>query len=421
MRSKIVNKLALILLDSLLITCAFIGAYYFRLGTFNHSEFIFSEYFQIGLLMVPLWIFFLAYQGRYLLSEQSLGTKLNAVIVGSLLGSLLFPMLFYFTNEVFFSRGIIVILFFIGVVLLYTLSYIEKKISEYQARHNIQMSRMLVIGANRNAENIIEKLISNFSHHKPVAILSPYGSKKKEISGVPIFGKLDALEKIFIEKKIDEIFLCDGIEHSENLASFCRNKGIPLRTSFETLGISPQQTQAECIEGTTFLTIHQSPLFGWGQFYKRVFDVMVAGVGIILFSPYFFIYRKNLTTQKFQNGIREDSTFKGYVFSKKSTSSATGKIYFGHNISLLLNVLKKDMSIVGPKDLTQQEYNEIFKDQDKKEQSSVRFILRPGIFSPHKFEQCIPEKILRSEISYIKNWSFSEDIKIFTLRILGKF
>ena len=419
MRSKILHKLFLLVLDGLCIGFAFIGAYYFRLGTFSHSEFIFSEYFQMGILMIPIWLFFLAYQGRYSLREQSFFEKFNTVVSASLLGALLFPLLFYFTNEVFFSRGIIVILFFLGSFFLLSLSLIERKISEYQAKNNIHMSRMLVIGANRNAEIIIKKLIQNFSHHKPVAILTPYGSKKKEISGVKVFGKLDALEKIFISEKINEIFLCEGIEHSENLASFCRNKGIPLRTSFETLGISPQQSQAENIEGTVFLSIYQSPLFGWGQFYKRMFDVVLSVIGLVIFSPYFFLHRKNLTTQKFKNGIGEDETFDGYVFYGNLQGEKSGrKHYYGHNIALLLNVLKKDMSLVGPKDLTVDEYDEIFK--GKKEQSAVRFILRPGIFSPHIFQDCIPERILRSEILYIKTWSFWGDLVLLWKRLRGK-
>ncbi len=399
--------------DAVMIFLAFVGAYYFRLGTFSHSEFLFSDYISMGLMTIPLWLLILAYQGRYTLFEKSLSENFRIAMISSLLASLIFPMMFYFTNERFFSRGIIFLLFFLGTALLFFLSYLSRKYSQYQALHNHNISKMLVIGANKSAEKIITNLIENASYHKPVAVLTPYGSKKKEFSGVPVLGKLDALEKIFLEKEIDEIFLCEGIEHSENLASFCRNKGIPLRTSFETLGISHEQTAAEDIEGTTFLSIYQSPLFGWGQFYKRVFDLVFASFGLILFVPYFALHWKNLTQKNFQNGIAEDAVFSGYVFFEAKT-----KKYYGHNISLLINVLKKDMSLVGPKDLMTTEYNEIFK--GKKEQSAVRFILRPGIFSPHTFDCFTPEKILRSEILYIKNWSFCGDIKILCKRLFLK-
>lgn len=405
MRSKIIEKLFLIIGDVIVVLLAFIAAYYLRLGTFSRSEFLFSQYIKMAAIMLPLWVLILAYQGRYSLFEKSLSEHFKIALLSSVLASVLFPMMFYFTNERFFSRGIIFLLFILATLFLFTLSYFFRKYSQRKASQNSDISRMLVIGANKSAEKIIGNLIENSSFHKPVAILTPYGSRKKELFDVPVLGKLDALEKVFQTKNIDEVFLCEGIEHSENLSSFCRNKGIPLRTSFETLGISHDHTQAETIEGTTFLTIYQSPLFGWGQFYKRVFDIVVAGIGVIIFSPYFLLHRKNLTQKKFKKGISENDIFDGYIFFNPDT-----KTYYGHNISLLLNVLKKDMSMVGPKALTSREYEEIFK--GKEEQSAIRFILRPGIFSPHRFECLTPEKILRSEILYIKNWTFVNDIRI---------
>lgn len=402
MREKIIEKLLLLFFDSLVILGAFASAYFFRLGTFSHSEFLFFPYITMGLGMIPFWILFLLYEGRYSLKEKTFFQELKIILFSSLSASLLFPLIFYFTNERFFSRGIIVLLFVFGSFFLLLTYLIEKKISQYRAKHNHSLSKMLIIGSNRSAENIIHTLLETNSHYKPVAILSPYGSKRKEICNVPILGKLDALEKTFFSQEIDEIFLCEGIEHSENLSSFCRNQGIPLRASFETLGIALEQTKAETIEGITFLTIQQSPLFGWGQFFKRAFDMTIALLGLILFAPYFLIHRKELTTQKFQNGKK--STINGYVFQKK-------KKYFGHNIALLLNVLKKEMSIVGPKAMTTEEYEYIF--ADKKEQSSMRFILRPGIFSPHDFHSISAEKILRSDLLYIRNWNFFTDIVIF--------
>ena len=155
MRSKILNKLALIGLDIIAIVVAFIGAYYFRLGTFIHSEFLFSEYFYMGLMMTPLWIIFLAYQGRYSLLEKTLPEKFKGVVVASLLGASLFPLMFYFTNAVFFSRGIILILFILGSALLFGISFLEKQINRYQAQHNVNISRMLVIGANRRQKRSV--------------------------------------------------------------------------------------------------------------------------------------------------------------------------------------------------------------------------------------------------------------------------
>ncbi len=314
MKTKIFEKLLLIFFDSIIILISFIGAYFLRLGTFHHSQFLFGPYLQMAMIMIPIWILLLSYEGRYSLKEKNMNEEFRILFFASLASVLLFPLIFYFKNELFFSRGILAILLFLACIFLFGLSILQKKISQFQSKNNTSISRMLVIGANRSAENIIKNLIENFSYHKPVAILTPYGSKKKNLSGVPILGKLDALEKIFIEYQINEIFLCEGVEHSQNLDSFCKNKGIPLRTSLETLGIYNQDIQSENIGNATFLTIYQSPLFGWGQFFKRIFDIGIASIGIIIFAPYFFVNRKYLTTKKFKNGV--DSTFFRYIFKK---------------------------------------------------------------------------------------------------------
>ncbi len=402
MRSKILETLFLLFFDIIAIIGVFSLSYYLRLGTFSHSVFPFQPYFTMSLVMVPIFIIFLIFSGRYSLKEKSLWNHFKHIISASLAGSLLFPLLFYFSEEQFFSRGIILLIFIFSLLSLFTLSYIFQKIRKFKSEKNIGISKMLVIGAGRNAQKIITTLIQTQSAHKPVAILTPYGSKKKEISGVKIFGKLDSLEKIFISEDINEVFLCEAVEHSENLASFCRNKGVILRTSLETLGINHHAIETETIENTTFLTLQQSPLFGWGQFFKRLFDIIFSLFGLIIFSPYFLYNRKYITITKFSNG--KETTFAGITFQKDK------KIY-GKNISLLWNILKKDISFIGPKVMTKTIYDEFFK--EIKEQSESRYILRPGLFSSYNKTNNTPESIIRSDILYIRNWSFWNDMKIF--------
>lgn len=402
MRNRIIETLFLMFIDTIIIIIAFILAYYFRLGTFDHGAFLFFPYIQMAFITLPIWILLLVFSGRYSLKEQTLRQHFQHVIFASLSSALLFPLLFYFQNEQFFSRGIILLIFFVGTILLFSNSYFLVKVSQWKASKNLGISRMLVIGAGRSAQKIITHLIQSNSRHKPVAVLTPYGSRVKEVEGVKVLGKLDALERVFEEYNIDEIFLCEAVEHSENLASFCRNKGVVLRTSLATLGVEHHKIDAELIGSTLFLTLQQSPLFGWGQFFKRLFDIIISFTGLIIFSPYILFNWKHKKTITIMNGTEE--SFSAFMFEKNKKG-------YGRNITLLWNVLKKQLSIVGPKALSQKEYEEIFK--EKKLLSASRFILRPGIFGP-----CIPhqaqsvEHILRKEIRYIRNWSFWEDINI---------
>ena len=408
MKLRIYQKLLLLFIDTMSIFASFSLAYLVRLGTFSHSKFLFAPYIHMAGIMVIFWIFLLIISGRYSLKEKSTWNEFSILFVSSLSASALFPLLFYFKQDLFFSRGIIILLFFFSVVFLFCTSLLFKKYTKYQASKNIGISRMLVIGAGKNAEKIIKNLLKSNSIHKPVAILTPYGSKKKEISGVPIFGKLDSLEKIFIQENIQELFLCEAVEHSENLASFCQNKGVILRTSLETIGINHSQIETETIGETTFLTLQQSPLFGWGQFLKRLFDIVIASIILCINAPFLlflYIFKKN-SIEKIQFANGTETTFWGYRYK---TLNQKNYINF---LLLFISVLKKDISIVGPKLFTQKEYLEKFTDTISL--SSSRFILRPGIFSPQKTIQKDTDIIsfLIAETEYIRNWSFFKDLQI---------
>lgn len=404
MRSKIIESLILIALDSITLLLAFALAYFFRLGTFSHGVFPFLPYLTMSLLLIPVWIGLLAFSGRYSLKEQSFIQYGKQIILASLASSFLFPVLFYFQNEQFFSRGIILLIFILGGTFLFLNSYTIRYFSKWKSKHNIGISRMLVIGVGRSAQQIISHLLYSDSRHKPVAILSPYGSKYKEISGIPVLGKLDALEKVFTSHRIDEVFLSEAVEHAENLASFCRNKGIVLRTSLETLGVKHHKIDAETLGKTVFLTLQQSPLFGWGQFFKRMFDLFLSGLGIFIFSPYIAWNWKYKQKRIFRNGPSSHDCFTGWVFEKNGAE-------YGKNILLLWNVFIKDMSLVGPQVLTESEYSQYFSDTSLL--ASSRFILRPGIFGPCNPIQ-VPNSIesLRTETSYIQQWSFWRDLQI---------
>ncbi len=401
MKFRIYQKLILLIIDIIALYISFIFAYLVRLGTFLHSKFLFEPYIQMASFMIFIWIFLLILSGRYSVKEKNLFNEFKIIFLTSLSSSALFPLLFYFKQDLFFSRGIIILLFLFSVFFLFSISFAYKKYTEYFASRNIGISRMLVIGAGKNAEKIITNLLKVNSIHKPVAILTPYGSKKKEILGIRIFGKLDSLERIFIQENIQELFLCEAIEHSENLASFCQNKGVVLRTSLETIGINHSQIETDIIGNTTFLTLQQSSLFGWGQFLKRLFDIIISSCILIFSSPYIvylLLFNKNIFKKiEFSNGV--ETSFLGY----------------DNFILLFISVLKKDISIVGPKLFTKIECSKIFK-KDKSLASS-RFILRPGIFSPissiHKKPQAsYVLDLITLETQYIRNWSFFTDIKI---------
>lgn len=393
MRIFILETILMMFIDVFAIFLSFALAYYFRLFSFSHTLFPFIDYFQMAILIVPLWIVLLVILGRYSLDEKTFLKSFWQIFFASLSSTLLFPLIFYFSNDRFFSRGIIILLFLFSVFSLFFISFLFRKYTKVKAS-------LLIIGANKDAVRIIENLQSSHSRHIPTAIIAPYGAKKKELRGVPVVGKLDALDRVVHQYTIDEIFICEGIEHSENISSFCRNKGIPLKISIETLGMISTSIDPQEMGGTVFLTMQQSPLFGWGQFLKRIFDIIFATIGLIIFSPLWLWYRKNMKKIIFQKNTTQ--TFEAFVIIKNNT-------FCFLKWTLLWNVLTKDISIVGPRLFTKEEYLDFF--QNKIAGVEARTVLRNGIFSSSSYSHSL-EEVLTLDIKYIQNWSFGNDLQI---------
>ncbi len=401
------QKLFFFALDIFLILAAFIGAFYLRLGSFDRPDFPFRSYLENALWITPVWIFLLVWGGKYSLREKNWGDILRSASLSSLGGTMLFVLLFFFRREIFFSRAIVLLIFTLGTGFLLFSWKLEQYWERKKANEGRDIVRVLVIGANKAAEKSISLLKKNKSRHQPVAILAPFGATQKHIHNVPICGKLDALEKISEEYDIHEILLCDAEEQMMNLLLFAEGRFLGLRIAPEILGVFRENIFPESISGKTFLTLSHSPLFGWGQFWKRGSDLLCAVTLLVLLFPVFCI-------QKIFQGQKK-------LFRTERRIGAGGKSFdlfryhskreFVRDIPNILNVFKGEMSFVGPRPELPEEWKNLpahFK---------RRMVLRPGMLGPWQLKKIQGQRddrevMFKTDLTYIHTWSIWQDIKI---------
>ena len=411
-RSLILQKLLFFCIDCIFIVASFAAAFYVRLGSFYSTDFPFEPYLENALLITPLWLLFLTWGGRYKLKEQSFSEILRSISLGSLAGAMLFVLIFFFRREIFFSRAIVFLIFTFGMLGGVLSYFLEKNLEKWKVSQGKDVHNTLVIGANRAAKAIIRRLIKSKSRHQPVAIIAPFGSSQKEISGIPIVGKLDALEKTVEKYEIREIILCDGSEQMLNLLSFAEGRFLDFRVSPEILGVFRENIAPEVLAGKPVLTLESSPLFGWGQLWKRLFDVVVSIVPLFLLCVIW-------SFQKVLYGLQP-------IFIKEERIGAAGRKFqmfrsaFGRKDSPwrdapnVINILRGEMSFVGPRPALREEWEKMpahFK---------RRMILRPGMLGVWQLKklrgECDDfEAMCKDDLQYIHHWSFWEDMKIIWL------
>jgi exopolysaccharide biosynthesis polyprenyl glycosylphosphotransferase len=140
--------------------------------------------------------------------------------------------------------------------------------------------RVLVIGQNKEASRI-----------RDVFDKFPYlGFKVMEI--VPTDLSRERLLLKLNKLKIDDIIQAEprvNRELAQFLEELARVKGITLHFIPDLYEISIAKVDLDSYAGIPLLTVRKTSLDGWGRIYKRVFDLIISGLLIIIFSPLFLV------------------------------------------------------------------------------------------------------------------------------------
>jgi exopolysaccharide biosynthesis polyprenyl glycosylphosphotransferase len=236
-------------------------------------------------------------------------------------------------------------------------------------------------------------------------------------------------------------------EHAAQLVALCEKHGITTRFDSQIFNLRTSQPSVQDIDGDRHVLVLAGNHDGWPVFVKRVFDCIVCLLLLVVLAPLFVIVavlvkctsagpvffrqtrvglnKRQFTILKFrtmianaerlQDQLLSQNEMTGPVFKIKRDPRVTplGRILRRTSIDelpQLLNVLKGDMSLVGPRAMSLRDY-QLF-DQDWQRR---RFSVKPGITCLWQVNgrNSIPfERWMELDIQYIEKWSLWLDFKI---------
>ena len=265
---------------------------------------------------------------------------------------------------------------------------------------------------------------------------------------------LDKLKSVLIEKKADEIAVCCSHEHLSGLdriIRMCDQLGVRISIVPELSGlIQLTMTPMDFLSRVAF-RVREVPLDTFsGKIGKRLFDVLFSVSVLTLLSPLFFVLGLLIKVSSkgpvfFKQartgyGQREFMCYKFRsmrVTEQADTQQATEddprKTWIGEfmrrtnmdELPQFINVLKGDMSVVGPRPHMLKHTEEF---SDVVEEYLIRHFVRPGITGwaqvngwrgPTDTEEKIRGRV-EHDLWYVENWSFMLDMKIILLTVFGK-
>lgn len=455
------KHLDFVCVDSVLWQLAFVLAYWIRFGFL--SPFSEDYYLQVSILIfvinISVVFFCKIYHGvlkRTAFTEAIQVAKQVALTIGFLLFYLYITKQNEPMSRLFFGYLIVS-----ALVLIWSSRFLHKfLIKRHMSKNKENLHSVLVFCESSQAEEMLRN-IEKANWHAVGFCFSDKDETGKEISGVSVVANADNLLEYMRKNVVDGLFVAvSGVENlPADIQRVCMEMGVATHIKITEDSSLGGESMLDEVGDFTVLTRSIKIATSSQIFLKRLIDICAGIAGIILTGLCFIfvapaIYIKSpgpiffSQTRMGKNGRK----FKIYKFrsmymdaeERKKELMAQNKIadgmmfkmdddpriikgigHFIRDFSIdelpqFWNVLKGDMSLIGTRPPTVEEYEKY--DFHHK----VRLAMKPGITgmwqTSGRSNITDFEEVVKLDAYYITNWSFALDVKILlkTIKVVFK-
>ena len=433
-RDMIVRKVV-ISLDMIVISLVFFATFIFRryfpdiytLDIIPSAQVIkapllnVSEYLILYFTMGVLWYSMLSLNGMYrplyfkVLPELMWRIVRSAVFVTIAFGAIAFLLRMQFVSRVFFAFFMTVTSFSIMLERLVVFSVMRHVI-----RREYSLKRLLVVGTGKRAIDFIDKVMLHpewgYELVKVVDFDQIISVGGKNIKGAEIVPKPDDMREVLRRELVDEVFFVvpkSMLDRVETYLFVCEEEGVDAAIAMDFFGTRDACLHHTDLEGTPLLTFEKTFGREWLLFIKRILDVVISGLSIIIFFPLFllvaFLVKVTSAGPVFFSQEKVGMRRRKFIMREFRVGKLPRRLNID-KLPQLFNVFLGQMSFVGPKPASQEDL-----DQHKPWQKRQLF-MRPGMVCLWQIEhrgKSDFEKQLQSDLQYVDNWSLGLDFKIF--------
>jgi Undecaprenyl-phosphate glucose phosphotransferase len=356
----------------------------------------------------------------------------------------------YMIAQIHFSRSMMAIFFVINIILTTLGRTFIRTLLQYFRKKGYNLKYILLVGYSRAGEEYINRINSNPQWGYVVrGILDDSVPAGTVYKGVKVLGTIENLLYILPQNKLDEIAITLSLkdyDHLEHIVDLCEKSGVHTKFIPDYNSLFPSRPYTEDLMGLPVINIRYVPLTNTLNWYmKRLVDIVVALVGVIVSSPVMFVaaigiactsrgpiifrqeriglHNKPFKMYKFRTMYVQKPSQEKQAWTTKDDPRVTKIGKFLRRTSIdelpqLFNILKGDMSVVGPRPERPQ-FVEKFKEEIPR--YMVKHQVRPGLtgwaqINGYRGDTSIKRRI-EYDIFYIENWTMSFDIKIMILTL----
>lgn len=452
-RSELIFSLVLVPIDYFMMILGFVAAYFYRLGSdkplaYNIGGMVYLRYLVI---LLPLWVLIFAMLGLYSLgSTRRRIDEVVKVFIASACGVMALIVLDFFNPQPLFpSKSILIYGFIATFVLITTARLIVSAIQRILFHYGVGVHQTLILAPAKLVTSLGRDLGPGY--HVLNGSLTDFNARTAHP---------DDVLRVHGRHHIDEIIhMHANSTEDARWLGFCQQNNIAYRFIPSIMGLYGTNVQTSLHGGVPVLELRTTPLEGWGRIVKRIVDFITSLLSLLILSPLFAVLAivikltdpgpvfyahqrlsrtgKKINVYKFRSMKAKYST--GGKYATKTTEEALAQFNdpdlleefkknqkvkndprvswvgaFLRKTSLdelpqLVNILKGDLSLVGPRPIVESEL-------DRYGELGGKFLaIKPGLTGlwqvSGRNDIGYKERV-ELDIYYVENWSLWLDITI---------
>lgn len=279
----------LVPLDFLMMFLAGISAYYLRFSDISEGirPVIFSltlhSYLPSVLTVAALWIVIFMLSGVYQIRDaRRIAQELQKIILASSAGLAAVAIIIFFQRELFDSRFIVLAGWLLAIIYISLTHIFLRWLQRWLFKFGWGVHKVILVGDSATTENLLVEFSAN--RRSGFEVIKRVRNFSLETA--------QELAEFIKDREVDEIIHCDpNLSKAETLRlyDFSNDNHLTYKYVADLLEVKVLRTEVQEIIGIPVVEVKRTTLEGWGKIIKRIFDIIVSGILIILFSPVFIL------------------------------------------------------------------------------------------------------------------------------------
>lgn len=434
--------------------CAFVALATVVLTRVGLGMFIPVEDFLLGLALTIVWPGVMALVGAYGRRTRDEGTEEFRVVVHGGMGLIAATAIGAYATQATVARSYVMAMMPLATLITLVFRHrMRKRLHRLRARGE-RLRRVVAVGHRASVLDLVAQFQRQPYHGmRVVAACLPsvdYRMRRREVGGVPVLGDFGDVPTVVDKVEADAVAVlaCPELDGAalRRLAWGIESRGTDLFVASALMDVAGPRIGIRLVAGMPLLHVEHPDIDGIRQVVKSAFDKIVAALGLLVVAvpmlviavviratspgPALFRQRRvgrhgrEFSMLKFRTMVADAEQLKHTLSDKNESDGVLFKIrndpritrvgallrrYSLDELPQLLNVLRGEMSLVGPRPPLPSEVEQYGIDVRR------RLVVKPGmtgLWQVSGRSDLTWEESVRLDLRYVENWSLMLDLQL---------